>query len=385
MTQEKPAQTGFSRFWDHVFREMAGVAGNPRFYDWSGVDHRPMPGVGVRSAGSGVHAFFFGEGSMTINNSRHAALAAGVFGLALAAASTPVLAQRQSAQEQRKEQTAQIPTCAKRLGTISVIEPEDATNWWSGQQLPAPSKLIKVFVTKSHCFTLVDCGAGMNAAMGERALASSGELRGRSNIGKGQIKAADYVLVPDLIAQNSDAGGNAIGGLLGGLIGGDVGRIAGGLNFKKKTADVVLTVTDVRSSEQVAMAEGNAKKTDIGWGASAGLFGGSGWGEAGASGYANTELGQVITLAYLQAYTDIISQLGGLPDSASAANVTQALTVTRAARLLANSKGTGTAVRTLDPGMMLYPTGNKDGLMWEVEDELGNKGWVNSTMTELSR
>ncbi|MET0582252.1 MAG: CsgG/HfaB family protein [Pseudoxanthomonas sp.] len=322
---------------------------------------------------------------MNIGISKHAALAASVLGLAVAAVSAPASAQRQSAQEQRKEQVAQIPTCAKSLGTISVLEPEDATNWWTGQQLPAPSKLIKVFVNKSRCFTLVDRGAGLDAAMGERALASSGELRGRSNIGKGQIKAADYVLVPDLIANNNDAGGNALGGLLGGLIGGNAGAIVGGLNFKKKTADVVLTVTDVRSSEQVAMAEGNAKKTDIGWGASGGLFSGSGFGAAGVSGYANTELGQVITLAYLQAYTDIIGQLGGLPGNASAANATQALTVTKAARLLANAKGTGKAVRTLDPGMMLYPTGNKEGLMWEVEDELGNKGWVNSTMTELAR
>jgi curli biogenesis system outer membrane secretion channel CsgG len=321
-----------------------------------------------------------------MNNSisKQAALAAGLFGLVLLAAS-PAQAQRKSAQDQRKEQVAQIPTCAKPLGSISVIEPEDATNWWSGQQLPAPSKLIKVFVNKSRCFTLVDRGAGMNAAMGERALASSGELRGRSNIGKGQIKAADYVLVPDLIANNNDAGGNALGGLLGGLVGGNAGAIIGGLNFKKKTADVVLTVTDVRSSEQVAMAEGNAKKTDIGWGAGGGLFGGSGLGAAGVSGYANTELGQVITLAYLQAYTDLIAQLGGLPANASAANATQAVTVAKESRLLANSKGTGKAVRTLDPGMMLYPTGNKDGMMWEVEDELGNKGWVNSTMIELSR
>lgn len=322
---------------------------------------------------------------MNINMSKHAAVAAGLFGLVLAVSSAPAQAQRKSAQDQRKEQVAQIPTCAKSLGSISVIEPEDATNWWTGQQLPAPSKLIKVFVNKSRCFTLVDRGAGMNAAMGERALASSGELRGRSNIGKGQIKAADYVLVPDLISQNSNAGGNALGGILGGLIGGNAGALVGGLNFKKKTADVVLTVTDVRSSEQVAMAEGNAKKTDLGWGAGGGLFGGSGWGAAGVSGYANTELGQVITLAYLQAYTDIISQLGGLPDNASAANATQAVTVTKAARLLANSKGTGKAVRSLDPGMMLYPTGNKDGLMWEVEDELGNKGWVNSTSIELSK
>jgi hypothetical protein len=53
--------------------------------------------------------------------------------------------------------------------------------------------------------------------------------------------------------------------------------------------------------------------------------------------------------------------------------------------LLANAAGTGTAIRTLDPGMMLYPTGNKQGVMWEVEDELGNKGWVSSTLVELSR
>ena len=303
----------------------------------------------------------------------------------MAAATAPTFAQRQSAQDQRKQQTAEIPTCSKSLGTISVIEPEDGVNWWSGQQLPAPSKLIKVFVNKSRCFTLVDRGVGMAAAQAERGLAADGDLRRGSNIGKGQIKAADYVLIPDLISQNNNAGGNAIGGLIGGLVGGNAGALLGGLNFKKKTADVVLTVTDVRSSEQVAMAEGSAKKTDIGWGASGGLFSGGGFGAAGVGGYANTELGQVITLAYLQAYTDLIAQLGGLPDSASAANVTQALRVTRPARLLANAKGTGSAVRDLDAGMLLYPTGPREGLMWEVEDELGNKGWVNSTMTELAK
>ena len=321
---------------------------------------------------------------MTMNLTRQAITAATLSSLMLAV-SAPALAQKQSAQEQRKEQVAQIPVCAKSLGSISVMEPEDATNWWTGQQLPAPSKLIKVFVNKSRCFTLVDRGAGLDAAMGERALASSGELRGRSNVGKGQIKAADYVMVPDLISQNSNAGGNAIGGLIGGLIGGNAGALVGGLNFKKKTADVVLTVTDVRSTEQVAMAEGSAKKTDIGWGAGGGLFGGSGLGGAGVSGYANTELGQVITLAYLQAYTDLVAQLGGLPGNASAANAQQAVTVTKPARLLANAKGTGSALRSLDPGMLLYPTGAKEGMMWEVEDELGNKGWVNSTSTELAK
>jgi curli biogenesis system outer membrane secretion channel CsgG len=313
-----------------------------------------------------------------------AVLSAGLMTVLLAALAAPAGAQRQSAQDQRKQKMAEIPTCAKPLGTISVLEPEDSVDWWSGQQLPAPSKLIKVFVSKSRCFTLVDRGAGLDAAQRERALGASGELRNRSNVGKGQMKAADYVLVPDLIAANRNAGGNAIGGLIGGLVGGRAGAAIGGLDFKKKTADVVLTVTDVRSTEQVAMAEGSAKKTDIGWGAGGGLWGGSGWGEAGASGYANTEIGQVITLAYLQAYTDIVAQLGGLPANASAANAQQAVTVAKPARLFTTPKGTK-VVRSLDPGMMLYPTGNKEGMMWEVEDELGNKGWISSTLIELSR
>lgn len=289
-----------------------------------------------------------------------------------------------SAQEQRKQGMAEIPVCSKPLGTIAVVEPQNSTHWWTGQQLPEPSKLIKVFVNKSKCFTLVDRGAGMDAAMAERALASGGELRAQSNVGKGQVRAADYVMVPDLISQNRNAGGNAIGGLIGGLVGGNLGRAASNINISSKTADVVLTVTDVRSSEQVAMSEGSAKKNDLGWGASGSLFTGSGFGAAGAGGYANTEIGQVITLAYLQAYTDIVSQLGGLPENASAANVHQAVTVAKPARLLANPGGSS-AVRDLDVGMMLYPTGNKEGMMWEVEDELGNKGWVSSTLLQLSR
>ncbi|MBV6850810.1 CsgG/HfaB family protein [Xanthomonas euvesicatoria] len=319
-----------------------------------------------------------------------AALLSSVLGIALASVGAPASAGfkdafKGSAQDQRKEGVAQIPTCTKSLGSLSVIEPEDAVNWWSGQQLPAPSKLIKVFVNKSRCFTLVDRGAGMAASQRERDMAANGDLRARSNMGKGQIRAADYVMTPDLISQNHNAGGSAIAGMLGGLVGGNAGNLVGGLNLSKKTADVVLTITDVRSSEQVAMAEGNAKKTDLGWGARGNVFSGGDYGAAGAGGYANTEIGQVITLAYLQAYTDIVSQLGGLSGNAAASNTQQAVTVTRAGRLLANAKGTGAAVRTLEPGMMLYPTGTKEGVMWEVEDEMGNRGWVSSAMLELSK
>jgi hypothetical protein len=45
----------------------------------------------------------------------------------------------------------------------------------------------------------------------------------------------------------------------------------------------------------------------------------------------------------------------------------------------------GKVVRDLDPGMMLYPTGEKQGMWWKATDELGNEGWVPSTLFELAK
>ena len=295
----------------------------------------------------------------------------------------PIAANAETAQAERAKKEAEIPTCAKKMGTIAVVEPE--RNWWAEYHLGSPEALLKIYVNKSGCFTLVDRGKGMAAAKAERELASSGELRGRSNVGKGQVKAADYVLVPDLVSENKNSGGNRIGGILGGLVGGAAGAVLGGINLKKKTADVTLTVTDVRSSEQVVLSEGHSTKTDLGWGAGGGLFGGGAFAAGGASGYADTEIGQVISLAYLQAYTDMIAKFAELPDSASAANQQQAVTRAKPGRMYASADPKSKVMRTLDPGMMLYPTGQKQDMMWEVEDELGNKGWVSSVLFQLSK
>src|SRR5271167_3338483 len=201
----------------------------------------------------------------------------------------------------------QIPTCDKKIGTLAVTEPQN--QWWVALNLESPAALIKVFVSESKCFTLVDRGKGLQAAQAERALAASGEERQGSNIGKGQMKAADYVLVPDIVNQNRNASGTNVGGILGGLLPHGVGAIVGGVSMKSKTADVVLTLTDVRSTEQVALEQGHAKKTDLGWmgGGGAGFFGG--FAAGGASGYANTEIGQVVTMAYLDAYIKMINEI----------------------------------------------------------------------------
>jgi hypothetical protein len=36
-------------------------------------------------------------------------------------------------------------------------------------------------------------------------------------------------------------------------------------------------------------------------------------------------------------------------------------------------------IRTLPPGAIVYPTGAKNGLWWEVADENDNVGWVLNT------
>jgi hypothetical protein len=280
-------------------------------------------------------------------------------------------------------QAPQIPTCEKKLGTLAVNEPQDP--WWTAMQLDSPAALIKVYVAQSKCFTLVDRGKGLAAAQAERALAASGEERAGSNIGKGQMKAADYVLVPDIANRNRNSGGTNVGGMLGGLLPHGIGALAGGISLKSKTADVVLTLTDVRSTEQVALEQGHAKKTDLGWmggGGGVGFFGG--FAAAGASSYANTEIGQVVATAYADAYAKLVADVKAQAPDAKADNVQQAVSMAKPGKMYTNSDLKSAVVRDLDPGMMLYPTGDKMGVWWKVTDELGNAGWVVSTNFKLA-
>jgi len=158
----------------------------------------------------------------------------------------------------------------------------------------------------------------------------------------------------------------------------------GGVSLKSKTADVVLTVTDVRSTEQVAMQQGHAKKTDIGWGGGGGgLFGA--FAAAGASGYANTEIGQVIAVAYVDSYTKLVNELKGMTLNAKADNVSQSVTMAKPGKLYEKPDTKSTVVRDLEPGMTLYPTGEKEKIWWKVSDELGNEGWVPSPLFQLAK
>ena len=217
----------------------------------------------------------------------------------------------------------QIPHCTKRLGTIAIVEPDK--QWWKDLNLGSPEAILKVFVQQSGCFGLVNRGASMQSRAMERALADQGELQKGSNLGKAQVKAADYFLQPDIVSSNKNSGGGGFGGVLGGIgrsmggFGAIAGAVAGGINMKKGEANVTLSVVNARTTEEEALVQGYARKTDVSFGGGAGGFGGGVFGAAGGGGYQDTQIGQVIVLAYLDAYIKLVTQLGGLPANASAA------------------------------------------------------------------
>ena len=127
-----------------------------------------------------------------------------------------------------------------------------------------------MMIQQSNCFIVVERGAGMRNLMQERQLASGGEMRQGSNLGGGQMVAADFVMTPTVVFSEGNAGG--IGGAAGGLLGGKFAAVAGGLKFKE--AQTSMLVADSRSGVQVAAAEGSTKKADLRLGGL--LFGGGG-------------------------------------------------------------------------------------------------------------
>ncbi len=294
--------------------------------------------------------------------------------------------------EKEPKKTLEIPHCIHSLGTAAVRVAPEAKNWWSGQNLASPETVVKAIVQQSGCFTLVDRGVAMALADEERTRATAGNLRRGSNIGRGQVRAADYIIVPTLMSQNAHAGGTGLGGLLAFVpgIGSIASAVAGGLNISKKTANVHLEIVDVRSSEVVASTDGFAKKKDFSWGGGGAGLGSSAFAAAGATGYTDTEIGQVIMTAYVDAYVKLVALRGGITASlpvvaGSTSPMVQELpaaqesvTTTRASMLRASASTSGAVVRSLPVGTILYPTGQKSGAWLEVADEVGTHGWVSS-------
>ncbi len=295
-------------------------------------------------------------------------------------------AKASNAQKMQEAASAEVPRCTRKLGTLSITNGDDPRGW-NQYNLAPPAKLLRSIVQRSGCFNLVDRGAGLNAAQAERDIGAGLGMQRGSNVGQGQIKAADYVLVAEVQAADGTAGGSALAGIAGGLIGGTAGALVGGIKTRKLEANTVLSLTNVRTTETVSVTDGYAVKNDIGWSAGGGGFGTTGFGGAVGGGYEDTETGRIVTLAFIQAYSKMVNELGLVSASPGAAQASPAKTFTATApvNMRRTPDAKGALVRALNPGAILYPTGQKNGLWWEVADENDNVGWVLNTKLEPSR
>jgi len=311
-----------------------------------------------------------------------ATLAAGLAAAALTA--SPAAAQYGMDKKGPKNAaTPELPRCAQPLGRAAIQEPEN--RWWLQYNLGSPEVLLKLFAMRSNCLRIVDRNAGLAMRNMEKDLGAEGDLRRGSNIGRGQVAAADFFIIPDIANSNSNSGGNNIGavaGAFGSRLGG-FGALAGGLRTKKAEAQALVTLVDARTTEQLYVAEGVAQKTDIGFELGGGGGGWSGFGAAAGGGYSNTDIGKVITAAYFNAFVDLVHYLQtSAPSGAQvkqAAGV-QAYAATKLVALRKSPSAQAPAVRSFEPGELVYPTGVKNGIWWEADDENGNRGWVPSTM-----
>jgi hypothetical protein len=285
-----------------------------------------------------------------------------------------------------------LERCDKAMGAVAVVEPQDyVMQALSRYNLQSPVGLIRMMIQQSNCFIVVERGQGMQNMMQERALAGGGELRGGSNVGGGQMVAADFILTPAVVFSEGNAGGvgGALGGLLGGRGGSVLGAVAGGLKFKE--AQTSMLVADARSGVQVAAAEGSSKKADLSLGVLV-IGGGAG---GGIGGYGNTNEGKIVAASFADNYNNIVRAIrndpnlqrnvGTLAQEAAAGGSTKAGAVFNegdvlypkiaGVKLMGSAGDAGQPVATLAKGEeMIYMGEEQDGYL-KVESGSGS-GWV---------
>ena len=304
----------------------------------------------------------------------------GVLAIGIAASSlaTPAFAQFGMDKNGPKNTlTPDLPRCDRPLGRAAIQEPEN--RWWEGLGLSNPEALLKLFALKSGCLRIVDRNAGLAMHTQEGGLNGSGELQRGSNVGRGQVAAADYFIIPDIAGSNRNSGGSNLGAMAGSFLPGGFGALAGSVRVKKSEAHTLLTLEDARTTEQLYVAEGAAQKSDVSFGAGSGGGGYAGFIGAAGGGYSDTDIGKVIGAAYFNAFVDLVHYMQSQQPGSAAANAPVASQRTTAAvQLRAAPAVSAKVVYTLQAGASVYPTGQRNGIWMEVDDENGNRGWMSS-------
>ncbi|MGT2516335.1 CsgG/HfaB family protein (plasmid) [Sphingomonas panni] len=166
------------------------------------------------------------------------------------------------------DETTAVPQCQVPLGVAALVE-EKVANPADGlsPQLQALMRmaemqnggstarvdalpLVKLMIARSNCFRVADRGEAFSALERERAI-NGGSAATRP------VTKADYLIEVKVVY--SDAKSRESGGGVGGVFGGAVG-----LKSKTLESQVLMTLVDVNTGIQEAVASGSARKKDIG-------------------------------------------------------------------------------------------------------------------------
>lgn len=208
------------------------------------------------------------------------------------------------------EQTQdQLISCKVPLGVAALVE--DSIPGLTQVGLPSPVPLLRLMMVNSRCFQVVDRGPASTVMRKERQLLKEGELQEGSGPASGQMVAADYLITPNIIFQDQDAGGHSFQIGLGGLASGVLGLLGAGIDTTNIEAQTLLTLTNVRTGVQEVIAEGSARKQDANYGIGAIGLASFGLG-AGLSAYEDTDIGKLTAFAFQDAYNKLITSLSGL-------------------------------------------------------------------------
>ncbi|MDZ7713520.1 MAG: SH3 domain-containing protein [Rhodovibrio sp.] len=251
------------------------------------------------------------------------------------------------------------------MGTAALVE-SDSRNW-TRYDLPSPVPTVRMMMQQSGCFRVVDRGAASDALQQERALSEQGELQTGSNMGQGQMVAADYLITPRIVFQDANSGGG--GAAAGALLPGMVGAVAGAITVQNKEAQTMLAVTNTRTSVQEAIAEGSAAKTDIG----AGELASSPPRRAAAAPMSSPTSARSRPASFIDAHNKLARQMGAMtgtgPDRRGDRRTTSDL------NMRAGPSRNADVLRTLPEGTEVTPTGQTEGDWWQVEGPQ-YQGWV---------
>lgn len=214
----------------------------------------------------------------------------------------------------------QLVRCDQPVGTATLVEPEQQTLVLLMQtaSLPSPIPALRLLMAQSGCFRVVDRGAAMQTIKEEEELRRAGLLSSSRRSARGRLTEVDYLITPNILFSNPNAGGIGAGMAIGSLfgpVGLAVGALAGSMRMQE--AQTTLFLTDAATGEQLAAAEGSAKVTDFGGAAGLAAFGSGIGGLGGVSGYGNTAEGKLIVAAFIDAHNKLVEQIRGLRPAAA--------------------------------------------------------------------